>query len=117
MVCPSDFLSIFNIGQPFLSGAVVGYQYEIMGRLGKRSAKTAPMPVETPVVRTKLQKSLVVLFFNSSSVAGFQNPHSCSIRVCMASAIRKQLKQNGQHRFLELRFRQNDEDSASSLTR
>jgi hypothetical protein len=58
MVCPSDFLSIFNIGQPFLSGAVVGYQYEIMGRLGKRSAKTAPMPVETPVVRTKLQKSL-----------------------------------------------------------
>jgi hypothetical protein len=38
MVCPSDFLSIFNIGQPFLSGVIAGDQYEIMSRLAERSA-------------------------------------------------------------------------------
>jgi hypothetical protein len=32
------FLSIFNIGQPFLSGVVAGDQYEIMSRLAERSA-------------------------------------------------------------------------------
>jgi hypothetical protein len=38
MVCPSDFFSIFNIDQPFLSGVAAGDQYEIMSRLAERSA-------------------------------------------------------------------------------
>jgi hypothetical protein len=46
------------------------------------------------------------LFINSSSVAGFENLRSCGIRVCMTSAIYKQLKKNGRHRFLVVRFRQ-----------
>jgi hypothetical protein len=65
----------------------------------------------------KSRSHWLLLFINSSSVAGFANPRFCSIWVCMASAIRKQLNQNGRHRFLVLHFRQNDEDSASCLTR
>jgi hypothetical protein len=46
------------------------------------------------------------LFINSSSVAGFENQRSCGIRVCMTSAIRKYLKQNGSPRFSVVHFRQ-----------
>ena len=74
MVCPSDSFSILNIGRPFLSGAVADYQYEIMARLAKRSVKTAPIPVETPVVRTKLEEVIGCYSLSiHSSVAGFQN--------------------------------------------
>jgi hypothetical protein len=34
-----------------------------MARLAKRSVKTAPIPGETPVVRTKLKKSLVATLY------------------------------------------------------
>src|ERR1700733_15534622 len=52
-------------------------------------------------------------FGNSSSVAEFENRRSCSVWICTARAIRKELNQNGQCRFSAAQFRQNDENSSS----
>jgi hypothetical protein len=56
------------------------------------------------------------LFINSSSVAGFENLRSCGIRVCMTSAIYKQLKKTGVL-ILEDAFSTNGENSTNCLAR
>jgi hypothetical protein len=93
-VCPSDSFSILNIGRPFLSGAVAGYQYEIMAQPGEAVGIDSANPSKSASdLEGRYRSHWLLLFVNSSSVVGFANPCSCNIRVCTASAIRKQLKQ------------------------
>jgi hypothetical protein len=60
MVCPPDSFSIFNIGRPFLSVAVEGYQYEFMGRPGEAVGIDNAIPSESASIPgSKVQTSLV----------------------------------------------------------
>jgi hypothetical protein len=104
-MCPSDSFSILNIGRPLLSNAVAGDQYDIMAALGEAAGiDRANLSESVSNPDESCRSHWLILVINSSSVAGFANPRSGSIGVCMASAICKRLNQNGGHRLLVAAF-------------
>jgi hypothetical protein len=72
--------------------AVIVYLRRYVADIGRLNSTTEPQGCSVSVRLFSILNIGSPLFINSSLVAGFENLPSCGIRVCMTSAIYKQLK-------------------------